>query len=80
MRLTHLYIASGIDFENPADLVGYNQLLITFLDARTIAWMLGYFQGDDTAFGEWVVAVLRDVPVRIGGGARIGCGVIALME
>lgn len=80
MRLTHLYIASGIDFENPADLVGYNQLLITFLDARTIAWMLGYFQGDDTAFGEWVVAVLRDVPVRIGGGARIGCGMIALME
>ena len=80
MRLTHLYIASGIDFENPADLVGYNQLLITFLDARTTAWMLGYFQGDDTAFGEWVVAVLRDVPVRTGGGARIGCGVIALME
>ena len=47
MRLTHLYISSGIDFENPADLVGYNQLLITFLDARTTAWMLGYFQGDD---------------------------------
>lgn len=80
MRLTHLYIASGIDFENPADLAGYNQLLITFLDARTTAWMLGYFQGDDTAFGAWVVAVLRDVPVRTGGGARIGCGVIALMK
>lgn len=80
MRLTHLYIASGIDFENSADLGGYNQLLITFLDARTTAWMLGYFQGDDTAFGEWVVAVLREVPVRAGGGARIGCGVIALME
>ena len=79
-RLTDLYIASGINFENPADLVGYNQLLITFLDARTTAWMLGYFQGDDTAFGEWIVAVLRDVPVRAGGGARIGCGVIALIE
>ena len=80
MRLTDLYIASGIDFENPADLVGYNQLLITFLDARTTAWMLGYFQGDDTAFGEWIVGVLKDVPVRTGGGARIGCGVIKPME
>ena len=80
MRLTDLYIALGINFENPADLAGYNQLLITFLDARTTAWMLGYFQGDDVAFGEWIVAVLKDVPVRAGGGARIGCGVIELME
>ena len=80
MRLTHLYIASGIDFENPADIVGYNHLFTTFLDARTTAWVLGYFQGDDTAFGEWIVAVLRDVQVRAGGGARIGCGMIELME
>ena len=80
MRLTHLYISSGIDFENPADIVGYNQLLTTFLDARTTAWMLGYFQGDDTAFGEWIVAVLKDVQVRAGGGARIGCGVIEPIE
>ncbi|MDE0323840.1 MAG: superoxide dismutase family protein [Candidatus Poribacteria bacterium] len=79
-RLTTLYIASGIDFENPADLAGYNQLLITFLDDRTTAWMLGYFQGDDTAFGEWIVAVLKEVQVRAGGGARIGCGMIELME
>ena len=80
MRLTHLYISSGIDFENPVDLAGYNQLLITFLDDRTTAWMLGYFQGDDTAFGEWIVAVLKEVQVRAGGGARIGCGMIELME
>lgn len=80
MRLTDLYIASGIDFENPADIVGYNHLLTTFLDARTTAWVLGYFQGDDTAFGAWIVAVLKDVQVSAGGGARIGCGVIALME
>ena len=80
MRLTALYIASGIDFENPADLVGYNQLLITFLDARTTAWMLGYFQGDAAAFGEWIVGGLKDVPVRAGGGARIGCGMIKLMK
>ena len=80
MRLTHLYISSGIDFENPADLVGYNQLLITFLDARTTAWMLGHFQGDDVAFGEWIVSVLKEVQVRTGGGTRIGCGVIELME
>ena len=79
-RLTTLYIASGIDFENPVDLAGYNQLLITFLDDRTTAWMLGYFQGDDTAFGEWIVAVLKEVQVRAGGGARIGCGMIELME
>ncbi len=80
MRLTHHYIMSGIDFENPADIVGYNQFLTTFLDARTTAWVLGYFQGDDTAFGAWIVTVLRDVQVRAGGGARIACGVIALME
>ena len=80
MRLTHLYIASGIDFENPADLVGYNQLVITFLDARTTAWVLGYFQGDDVAFSEWIVDVLKEVQVRTGGGARIGCGVITLMQ
>ena len=79
-RLTHLYISSGINFENLADLGGYNQLLITFLDARTTAWMLGYFQGNDTAFGEWVVTVLKGVQVKTGGGARIGCGVIALMK
>lgn len=80
MRLRHLYIASGIDFENPADLVGYNQLVITFLDARTTAWILGYFQGDDVAFSEWIVDVLKEVQVRTGGGARIGCGLIELME
>ncbi len=80
MRLTRLYISSGIDFENAADLVGYNQFLITFLDARTTAWMLGYFQGDDVAFGEWIVSVLKEVQVRAGGGARIGCGVIELVE
>ena len=80
MRLTHLYIASGIDFENPANIVGYNHLLTTFMDARTTAWVLGYFQGEDTAFGEWIVAVLKDVQLRAGGGARIGCGVIALMK
>ena len=72
MRLTHLYIASGIDFENPADIVGYNHLLTTFLDARTTAWVLGYFQGDGTAFGSWIIAVLKDVQVKAGGGARIG--------
>ena len=80
MRLTDLYIASGIDFENPADSVGYNHLLTTFLDARGTAWVLGYFQGDDTAFSEWIVAVFKEVQVRAGGGARIGCGVIALMQ
>lgn len=74
------YIASGIDFEKSADLVGYNQLLITFLDARTTAWMLGYFQGDDMVFGAWIIAVLRDVQVKAGGGARISCGVIQLVE
>ncbi len=80
MRLIHLYISSGINFENPADVVGYNQLLITFLDARTTAWMLGYFQGNDVGFGEWFVSVLKEVQVRTGGGTRIGCGVIELME
>ena len=80
MRLTHLYISSGIDFEDPVEVVGYNKLLITFLDARMTAWMLGYFQGDDVAFSEWMVAVLKEVQVRTGGGARIGCGVIELVE
>ena len=79
-RLTHLYITSGFDFHNPADLLGYNLLITSFLDARTTAWVLGYFQGDDVAFGEWIVDVLYAVQVRPGGGARIGCGVIELVE
>ena len=79
-RLTHLYIISGIDFHNPTDLLGYNLLITSFLDDRSTAWVLGYFQGDDVAFGEWIVEVLNAVPVRPGGGARIGCGVIELIE
>ena len=79
-RLTHLYITSGIDFDGTIDSAGDSLLLTMFLDDRTTAWMLGYFQGDDAAFGEWVVAVLEAVPVRPGGGSRIGCGVIELME
>ena len=79
-RLTHLYITSGIDIENLTDMVGYNALLTRFLDDRTTAWVLGYFQGDDVAFGEWIVSVLEVVEVRPGGGSRIGCGVIGLVE
>ena len=79
-RLTHLYIISGIDFHNPTDLLGYNLLITSFLDDRTTAWVLGYFQGNDVAFGEWIVEVLNAVPVGPGGGARIGCGVIELIE
>ena len=75
-RLTHLYITSGFDFHNPADIIGYNLLLTSFLDDRTTAWVLGYFQGDDVAFGEWISEVLNAVQVRPGGGARIACGVI----
>jgi Cu-Zn family superoxide dismutase len=79
-RLTHLYIVSGIDFEYLTDTVGYNVLLTRFLDDQTTAWVLGYFQGDDAAFGEWIASVLKAVGVRPGGGSRIGCGVIGLME
>ncbi len=79
-RLTHLYITSGIDIKNLTDTVGYNALLTRFLDDRTTAWVLGYFQGDDVAFGKWIVSVLEAVGVRPGGGSRIGCGVIGLME
>lgn len=79
-RLTDLYIASGIDIENLTNMVGYNLLLTNFLDDRTTAWVLGYFQGEDVVFGEWVVDVLNVVQVRPGGGSRIGCGVIGLME
>lgn len=78
-RLTHLYIASGIDFENLTDMVGYNVLLTNFLDERTTAWVLGYFQGDDAAFSEWIVSVLKGGQVRSGGGSRIGCGVIRML-
>ena len=79
-RLTHVYITSGVDFHNPTDLFGYNLLITSFMDERTTAWVLGYFQGDDVTFGEWIVEVLSVVPVRPGGGARIGCGVIELSE
>lgn len=79
-RLTHVYITSGVDIQNPVDIIGYNLLLTSFLDERTTAWVLGYFQGDDVAFGEWIVEVLSAVQVKPGGGARIGCGVIELIE
>lgn len=79
-RLMHLYITSGIDIENPADETGYSLLLTMFLDERTTAWVLGYFQGDDTAFGEWINSVLGELQVRPGGGSRVGCGVIGLVE
>lgn len=79
-RLTHLYITSSYDFHNPTDIIGYNLLITSFLDDRTTAWVLGYFQGDDAAFSEWIVEVLSAVQVRPGGGSRIACGVIELME
>ena len=79
-RLIHLYITSGFDFHSPADLLGYNLLITSFLDDRTSAWVLGYFQGDDVAFGEWITEVLSTVQVRPGGGSRIACGVIELVE
>ncbi|MYG00365.1 superoxide dismutase family protein [Candidatus Poribacteria bacterium] len=79
-RLTHLYIVSGIDIENLTDMVGYNLLLTNFLDDRTTAWVLGYFQGNDAAFIEWIFEVLDAVQARPGGGSRIGCGVIELVE
>ncbi len=79
-RLTDLYIVSGIDIENLTDMGGYNLLLTNFLDDRTTAWVLGYFQGNDAAFTEWVFEVLNAVQVRPGGGSRIGCGMIRLME
>lgn len=79
-RLTHLYIASGIDIENPADASGYSLLLTMFLDDRATAWVLGYFQGDDAAFGEWINGVLVAIQKRPGGGSRVGCGVIELVK
>ncbi len=79
-RLTDLYIASGIDIANLTDMVGYNLLLTNFLDDRTTAWVLGYFQGDDAILGEWIVEVLEALQVRPGGGSRIGCGVVGLVE
>lgn len=79
-RLTDLYVNSGIDFQNPADSSGYNLLIIRFLDDRTTAWVLGYFQGDDALFSEWIIEVLSTVQVRPGGGTRIACGVIELIE
>lgn len=79
-RLTLLYITSGFNFQNPTDILGYNLLITSFLDERTTAWVLGYFQGDDVAFSEWIVEVLNAVLVSPGGGSRIGCGVIELME
>lgn len=79
-RLTQLYISSGYDYGNVEDAVGFGILLTNFLNERTTAWVLGRFQGDDEAFSEWIVSVLKASQVRPGGGDRIGCGVIVLME
>lgn len=79
-RLTHLYITSGIDFDSIINSAGDSLLITMFLDDRSTAWVLGHFQGDDAAFGEWIVTTLEAVPVRPGGGSRIGCGLIELVE
>ncbi len=79
-RLTHFYITSGVDIENSNDTIGYNLLLTNFLDERTTAWVLGYFQGDDLAFKDWIISTIKALGVRPGAGARIGCGVIGLVE
>lgn len=69
-----------MDIENSNDTIGYNVLLTNFLDERTTAWVLGYFQGDDELFGEWIKSTVRALRVRPGAGARIGCGIIGLLE
>ena len=79
-RLTYLYITSGIDIHHPSDDTGYSLMLTLFLDDRTTAWVLGYFQGDDAAFSKWIGNVLGELQVRPGGGSRVGCGVIRLDE
>ena len=79
-RLTHFYITSGVDLENSNDTIGYNVLLTNFWDKRTTAWVLGYFQGDDELFSEWIISTVKALGVRPGAGARIGCGVIGLLE
>ncbi|RKU30858.1 hypothetical protein C6497_04065 [Candidatus Poribacteria bacterium] len=79
-RLIHVYIASGVDIENINDIIGYNVLLTTFLDVPSTAWVLGYFQGDDEVFSDWITSTVRALGMRPGGGSRIGCGVIELLE
>lgn len=79
-RLKNLYITSGVDIENPNDTIGYNVLLTNLLDERTTAWVLGYFQGDDVAFKDWIISTIKALGVRPGAGARIGCGMIGLVE
>lgn len=79
-RLTHFYITSGVNIENSNNTIGYNVLLTNFLDERTTAWVLGYFQGDDELFSEWIISTVRALGVRPGAGARIGCGSIGLLE
>ena len=79
-RLKNFYITSGADIENGTDTIEYNVLLTNFLDGRTTAWVLGYFQGDDVAFKEWIISTIKAFGVRPGAGARIGCGMIGMVE
>lgn len=79
-RLEYLYITSSVDIENPNNTIGYNVLLTNFLDERTTAWVLGYFQGDDATFREWIISTVKGLGVRPGAGSRIGCGIIGLLD
>ncbi|MCG9126893.1 superoxide dismutase family protein [Candidatus Poribacteria bacterium] len=79
-RLRHFYIISGVDLEKPNVTMEFNVLMTNFLDDRTTAWVLGYFQGDDVAFREWIFSTVKAFGVRPGAGSRIGCGVIELVE
>jgi hypothetical protein len=51
----------GDEPRNPAELERFTDLVTEFLeDERNYAWISGKFQGNNKAFGQWVIQILRD--------------------
>ena len=62
-KLYKMFIAAELNPENPQDIHRVENLLQDFLaDEQNTAWMMGHFQGDYEALGEWVVEVLQSSP------------------
>ena len=60
-RLVEVVGPIGNEPRNPTELKRFTDLVTEFLeDERNYAWVSGRFQGNNKAFGQWVIQILRD--------------------
>lgn len=60
-RLVEMIDSAEVDPKNRAELNRFTDLVTEFLqDERNYAWVSGRFQGNNDAFGKWVVQIIRN--------------------